>query len=104
MKFRIDEWDGIRTTFERMFHGLGAIKTSENVLHFTSTEPNVPTGIRLSRKGKMAANMPLHNLDSTFECVSFDDSFEELTLIGDGFNYTYRIPNEILAKRRVLDQ
>ena len=104
MNFRIDQWIEIRANFEKMFHGLGTIETSKELLHFTSVEPNVSTGISLSREGKMAANMPLHNLDSTFDCVSFDDSFEELTLTGDGFNYTYRIPNEILEKRRALNQ
>jgi len=47
----------------------------------------------------MAANMPLHSLDSVFHRVAFDDLLESLTLIGNDFHYTYRIPDEILAIR-----
>ena len=97
MNISIEEWDEIRIHFETMFHGLGKVETSEEQLRFTSIEPYVATGISLSRQGKMAANMPLHNLDSTFHHVRFGDVLEALTLIGDGFNYTYRIPDEILA-------
>lgn len=97
MNISIEEWDEIRIHFETMFHGLGKVETSEEQLRFTSIKPFVATGISLSRQGKMAANMPLHNLDSTFHHVRFDDMLEALTLIGDGFNYTYRIPDEILA-------
>ena len=96
MNFPIEEWGKISEWFVKMFQGLGSIETSEEMLQFTSIEPYVATGISLSRQGKMAANMPLHNLDSTFHQVVFDDSLESLTLIGEDFHYTYRIPMEIL--------
>ena len=97
MNFSIEEWGKISDCFVKMFQGLGSIETSEEMLRFTSIEPYVATGILLSRQGKMAANMPLHNLDSTFNRIQFDNSLDSLTLIGDGFHYTYRIPDEILA-------
>ena len=97
MNFSIEEWDKISECFVKMFQGLGSIETSGEMLQFTSIEPYVATGISLSRQGKMAANMPLHNLDSTFNRIRFDNSLDSLTLIGDGFHYTYRIPDEILA-------
>tara|TARA_Y100000589_G_scaffold198105_1_gene187119 strand:- start:7199 stop:7603 length:405 start_codon:yes stop_codon:yes gene_type:complete len=97
MNFSIEEWGKISEWFVKMFQGLGSIETSEEMLQFTSIEPYVTTGIVLSRQGKMAANMPLHNLDSTFNRIQFDNSLDSLTLIGDGFHYTYRIPDEILA-------
>ena len=97
MNFSIEEWDKISECFVKMFQGLGSIETSEEMLQFTSIEPYVATGISLSRQGKMAANMPLHNLDSTFNRIQFDNSLDSLTLIGDDFHYTYRIPDEILA-------
>ena len=100
MNISIEEWDEIRIHFETMFHGLGKVETSEEQLRFTSIEPYVATGISLSRQGKMAANMPLHNLNSTFDHVRFDDALEALTLIGDGFNYTYRVPKELLPLRQ----
>ena len=99
MNFSIEEWDKISECFVEMFQGLGSIETSGEMLQFTSIEPYVATGISLSKQGKLAANMPLHNLDSTFHQVAFDDSLESLTLTGDGFHYTYRIPDEILAIR-----
>lgn len=97
MNLSIEQWDKIKIYFEKMFQGLGEVESSEEILRFTSIEPYVATGISLSRQGKMAANMPLHNLDSTFYQVAFDDSLESLTLIGDDFHYTYRIPKEILS-------
>ena len=97
MDFPIEEWGKISEYFVKMFNGRGNIETSEEILQFTSKEPYVVTGISLSRQGKMAANMPLHSLDSTFNRVQFDNTFDSLTLIGDEFNYTYRIPDELLA-------
>ena len=99
MNFSIEEWDKISECFVKMFQGLGSIEASEEMLQFTSIEPYVATGISLTRQGKLAANMPLHCLDSTFNRVQFDNPLESLTLIGDGFHYTYRIPDEILAIR-----
>ena len=97
MKFQIEEWGKISEWFVKMFQGLGSIETSEEMLQFTSIEPYVATGISLSRQGKMAASMPLHSLNSTFNQIEFGNSLESLTLTGDSFHYTYRIPNEILA-------
>ena len=42
---------------------------------------------------------PLHNIDSRFERVIFDDSLESIRLIGTTFDYTYTIPTEILQLR-----
>ena len=99
MNFSIEEWDKISECFVKMFQGLGSIETSEEMLQFTSIEPYVATGISLSRQGKMAANMPLHSLDSTFNRIQFDNSLESLTLIGETFSYTYRIPTELLERK-----
>ena len=99
MNFSIEEWGKIRECFVEMFQGLGSIETSEEMLQFTSIEPYVATGISLSRQGRMAANMPLHSLDSTFNRVQFDNSLESLTLIGEAFCYTYRIPTELLERK-----
>ena len=99
MNFSIEEWGKISECFVEMFQGLGSIEISEEMLQFNSIEPCVATGISLSRQGKMAANMPLHNLDSTFNRVQFDNSLESLTLIGETFSYTYRIPTELLERK-----
>ena len=99
MNFSIEEWDKISECFVKMFQGLGSIETSEGMLQFNSIEPYVATGISLSRQGKMAANMPLHSLDSTFNRIQFDKSLDSLTLIGETFSYTYRIPTELLESK-----
>ena len=99
MNFSIEEWDKISECFVKMFQGLGSIGISEEMLQFTSIEPYVATGISLSKQGKMAANMPLHSLDSTFNRVQFDNSLESLTLIGEKFSYSYRIPTELLERK-----
>ena len=104
MNFRIEQWGEIKIHFERMFRGLGKVETSEELVKFSSIEPYVCTGISLSRNGTMAASMPLHNLDSTFNIVEFNQSLEVLTLFGDGFCYTYRIPDELLSLRTLQDQ
>ena len=99
MNFTLEEWGKISEYFVKMFQGLGSIEVSEEMLQFASIEPCVATGISLSRQGKMAANMPLHNLDSTFNRIQFDNSLESLTLIGETFSYTYRIPTELLERK-----
>ena len=99
MKFSINQWDEICAEFHRMFHGLGNVESTEDMIRFSSTEPFVSTGIGISRDGTMAASMPLHNLNSKFDEVVFDTSLEQITLLGSGFNYTYRIPDELLTQR-----
>jgi len=99
MKFSINQWDEICAEFHRMFHSLGNVESTEDMIRFSSTEPFVSTGIVLSRNGTMAASMPLHNLNSKFVEVVFDISLEQITLLGSGFNYTYRIPDELLTQR-----
>ena len=99
MKFSINQWDEICAEFHKMFHDLGNVESTEDMIRFSSTEPFVSTGIGLSRDGTMAASMPLHNLNSKFYEVVFDTSLKEIALLGNGFNYTYRIPDELLTQR-----
>ena len=99
MKFSITQWDEIRAEFHRMFHDLGNVESTEDMIRFRSTEPFVSTGIGISRDGTIAASMPLHNLNSKFDEVVFGTSLEQITLLGSGFNYTYRIPDELLTQR-----
>ena len=99
MNFSVNQWDEICAEFHRMFHDLGNVESTEDMIRFSSTEPFVSTGIGLSRDGTMVASMPLHNLNSKFDEVVFDTSLEQITLLGSGFNYTYRIPEELLTQR-----
>ena len=49
--------------------------------------------------GHLVASMPLHNIDSRFERVIFDEPLESIRLIGPTFDYTYTIPSELLQLR-----
>ena len=99
MEHHISDWDEISNLFAEMFQNLGEIERSTNVLSFSSTKPHVATEIMLTNDGQLVASMPLHNIDSQFERVIFDDSLESIRLIGPRFDYTYTIPSEILQLR-----
>ena len=99
MEYHITDWDGIGIEFSKMFHKLGEVRITENDLSYSSVKPHVTTAIMLTRDGQLVASMPLHNIDSKFEKVIFDDSLESVRLVGTSFNYTYTIPKEILKIR-----
>ena len=99
MEHHIANWDSICTKFSKMFNKLGEVRITESALSYSSVKPHVTTAIMLTRDGQLVANMPLHNIDSKFEKVIFDDSLESIRLVGASFNYTYTIPKEILKIR-----
>jgi len=99
MEHHIADWDSISIEFSKMFHNLGEVRVTESALSYSSVKPHVTTAIMLTREGQLVASMPLHNVDSKFEQVIFDDSLESIRLIGVSFNYTYTIPKEILKIR-----
>ena len=99
MEHHIANWDSICTKFSKMFNKLGEVRITESALSYSSVKPHVTTAIMLTREGQLVASMPLHNVDSKFEQVIFDDSLESIRLIGVSFNYTYTIPKEILKIR-----
>ena len=96
-----EDWDAISSSFRRMFDGLGDIRIDEGLLEFCSVPPSVPTGISITKTGELAANMPLHAIQSTFTQISFQDGGFSLTLKGPDSTYTYTVPNEILALRSI---
>ena len=96
-----EEWDTISSSFRRMFDGLGDIRIDEGLLEFCSVPPSVATGISITKTGELAANMPLHAIQSTFTQISFQDGGFSLTLKGPDSTYTYTVPNEILALRSI---
>ncbi len=99
MEHRIADWDAISIDFSKMFHKLGEVIITESHLSYSSVKPHVTTAIMLTRDGQLVASMPLHNVDSKFEQVIFDDSLESIRLVGTSFNYIYTIPKEILKIR-----
>tara|TARA_B100000900_G_scaffold311761_1_gene270563 strand:- start:961 stop:1269 length:309 start_codon:yes stop_codon:yes gene_type:complete len=94
-----DDWEAISSAFHRMFAGLGDVSLDNDLLAFKSTPPSVPTGISITKKGALVANMPLHTIQSTFDNISFSSEGTALTLEGPTSSYTYTIPNELLALR-----
>ena len=99
MEHHISDWDKISNLFVEMFQNLGKVERSTNVLSFSSTKPHVTTAIMLTNDGLLVASMPLHNIDSRFERVIFDEPLESIRLIGPTFDYTYTIPSELLQLR-----
>ena len=99
MNLEISDWDAICSQFSRMFQHLGEVTITEKHLSYFSIKPNVSTSLMLTDDGHLVASMPLHNIDSRFEQVIFDDSLESIRLIGPAFDYTYTIPTEILQLR-----
>lgn len=99
MEHHISDWDQISNLFTEMFQNLGEVEHSTNVLSFSSIKPHVTTAIMLTNDGQLVASMPLHNIDSRFERVIFDEPLESIRLIGPTFDYTYTIPSELLQLR-----
>ncbi len=94
-----EDWRAISSAFRHMFNGLGDVRITEELLEFCSTPPSVATGISITKAGELAANMPLHAIQSTFTQISFQEDGYSLTLKGPDSVYTYTIPSEILALR-----
>ena len=99
MEYHIADWDEMSLTFSEMFQHLGEVTITKEHLSYSSIKPHVVTAMMLTRDGQLIASMPLHNIDSRFERVIFDDSLESIRLIGPTFDYTYTIPSEILQLR-----
>tara|TARA_B100001175_G_scaffold211758_1_gene179831 strand:+ start:310 stop:618 length:309 start_codon:yes stop_codon:yes gene_type:complete len=99
MEHHISDWDEISNLFAEMFQHLGEVTITKEHLSYSSIKPHVVTAMMLTRDGQLVASMPLHNIDSRFERVIFDDSLDSIRLIGPTFDYTYTIPSEILQLR-----
>ena len=57
------------------------------------------TGLALRRDGRIAASMPLHGVEAVVSEMRWDATLTWVALVGDGVNYTYRIPEEVLRHR-----
>ena len=99
MQYHVSDWYELGLKFSEMFQHLGEVTITEKHLSYSSIKPHVATAMMLTRDGQLVASMPLHNIDSRFERVIFDDSLESIRLIGPTFDYTYTIPSEILQLR-----
>ena len=99
MEYDITDWAGVCEQFTIMFQNLGEITVKDDYISYSSIKPHVLTGIMVTKNGQLIASMPLHNVDSSFTRVIFDNSLNSIRLIGNTFDYTYTIPSTILQLR-----
>ena len=78
------------SSFRSFFAGLGTIVTDTDTASFAA--PGVGTGLVLGRDGTSTSFMPLHGLTARWDRVAFDQHEQTVTVSGDGFSYTYRVP------------
>lgn len=93
----ISDWESVVSKFQDTFQSLGLVEISDNKIAFSSIPPSVQTGISISNDGHVISNMPLHEVKSRFEDITFTEL--EIKLSSEEFTYTYRIPEEILELR-----
>lgn len=93
----ISNWESVVSKFQETFQNLGLVEISNDKIAFTSIPPSVQTGISISNDGHVISNMPLHEIKSRFEDITFTKF--EIILSSKEFSYTYRIPKEILKLR-----
>ena len=88
------DWSAVVDAFGRFFAGLrGAVTETEDELAFEAGF----TGLAINRNGTSRSFMPLHDLSATWVAIEFDDDAHEVTLIGDGATYTYRVPPQLIG-------
>ena len=94
---RISNWETVVLKFQETFQNLGLVEISNDKIVYSSVPPSVQTGISISNDGHLISNMPLHEIKSRFENITFKE--HEIILSSREFSYTYRIPQEILKLR-----
>ena len=93
----IEEWHELCKGFEVFFTNVnGEVEYSEDVLRFISPPDQVQTSLFLYRKGNFAASMPLHGIDAKADEVHFNQESFEIKLLGDGVDYTYKVPPQLV--------
>lgn len=93
----IEQWHELCEAFERFFVQVkGEVEHSEDALRFISPPDKVQTSLFLYRKGNFAASMPLHGIDAKVENVHFKQENLEIQLLGDGVDYTYKVPPQLV--------
>ncbi len=94
---KIEQWSELCIAFEQFFTQVnGEVEYSEDVLRFISPSDQVQTSLFLYRKGSFAASMPLHGIDAKVEEVCFDQTEFNIQLLGDGVDYTYKVPPQLV--------
>ncbi len=97
LNVNIEQWNELCHAFEEFFIPVnGEVEYSEDVLRFISPSDQVQTSLFLYRRGSFAASMPLHGIDAKVEDIRFNQEKHEIQLIGDGVDYTYKVPPQLV--------
>ena len=93
----IEHWPELCEAFEVFFTKVnGEVEYSGDALRFISPPDQVQTSLFLYRKGNFAASMPLHGIDAKVEEIHFNQEKFEIQLLGDGVDYTYKVPPQLV--------
>jgi hypothetical protein len=84
------DWDEVVASFRLFFAELGTVVADGDTASFAA--PQAGTGLVLGRDGTSSSFMPLHGLTADWDRVTFDREELTVTVSGDGFSYTYRVP------------
>lgn len=84
------DWELVVTTFRSFFAGMGTVGADGETASFTA--PQAGTGFVLGRDGTSTSFMPLHGMSARWDRVAFDEHEQTVTVSGDDFSYTYRVP------------
>ena len=94
---KIEHWPELCEAFEVFFTKVnGEVEYSGDALRFISPPDQVQTSLFLYRKGNFAASMPLHRIDAKVEEIHFNQEKIEIQLLGDGVDYTYKVPPQLV--------
>lgn len=97
LNVNIEQWNELCHAFEEFFIQVnGEVEYSEDVLRFISPSDQVQTSLFLYRRGSFAASMPLHGIDAKVEDIRFYQEKYEIQLMGDGVDYTYKVPPQLV--------
>ena len=88
------DWSAVVSAFKGFFDGFaGAVTATADEIEFNADF----TGLAIHRNGTSRSFMPLHDLSARWEAIEFDDEAHEVTLIGDGATYIYRVPPQLVG-------
>jgi len=97
---KVEQWHELGTLFEAFFNSInGRVEWNEEVLQFTSPSDQVETSLSIYQNGRFAAAMPLHGIDAKVEQVIFNQQDFEIQLLGNGVDYVYRVPPQLLTSQ-----
>lgn len=90
------DWENVVASFRSFFSGMGTVVADSEAASFAA--PQVGTGLVLGRDGTSSSFMPLHGLTARWDRVNFDRDELAVTVSGDNFSYTYRVPPALRSR------